>query len=108
MILSIFWFVLFLVVIWATLVFYFTSGMKDSDQLLVGVILGLILTACAYSWIFRSWWWFFYSIMPQDNEILMFLTAAILQCFAILSFYFIPPFLLSVGIVKIKKWRLIQ
>lgn len=103
--LSVFWFLVVLLVIWFCF-YYGLAGKSDEDRFLfIAIGLSAILTLCAWDWIFSSWFKFIYSLMPVDNFMLMIGTTGLIMFIVIGSFYIVPPFFICWCVEKKQKTK---
>lgn len=93
--LSIFWFLVVLLIIWFC--FYSCFTLDSDNEKFFGVAFGLsvILTIFSWNWIFLSWFNFIYSFMPNDNFFLMIGTAGLILFVVMSSFFALPPYIVS-------------
>jgi len=105
--LSWFWFVIVLMLIWSAFYTEFFSTDKDKSDtgayFGIGFALSALLTCIAYEWLFSSLFGFIFSLMPKDNELLMCGTAGLLFFVVMLCFYLLPPVILFLVKKQIKR-----
>jgi len=70
---------------------------------LVGIVFSLALSVAAWNWIFKGWYRFIYSWMPEDNQLIMALTSGVILLLCLFVIYFLPPLILAFIIKRNKK-----
>lgn len=108
--LSFFWFSLVLLLIWYFSYYWFVhenDTNKAYNIFLVGIVFSLALSIVAWEWLFKGWYGFIYSWMPEDNQLIMALTAAVIMLFCLFMLYFVPPLIVS-KIIKMKKSKIVD
>ncbi len=96
--LSFFWFSLVLLLIWYFSYYWFVhenDTNKAYNIFLVGIVFSLALSIVAWEWLFKGWYGFIYSWMPEDNQLIMALTAGVIMLFCLFMLYFVPPLIVS-------------
>lgn len=101
--LSVFWFFVFLLIIWTCFYHAFIEddGRLQQNIIITTLMISAFLTMLSWDWIFSSWLKFIYSLMPQDNELIMIGSACLITLLLIVAFYVLPAFIY----LKIMQYR---